>query len=227
MKTWLLVISLFCSQLLHGNDAEWERYKRNVLKHQHKVMGWCKLEKAEKMMDLIRIVQPEICVEIGVFGGASIYPTASALKYCNKGKVFGIDPWTPEASIEGFDPDLANHVWWSMLDYQQVFEHYGNMLRSFKLNPYVETFKTTSAGALHNFKDDSIDILHVDGNHSEDSSYFDVVHYLPKVRSGGYIWFDDADWHQTSKALSYMCENAELLDEYTIGNRECVLFQKP
>jgi hypothetical protein len=39
---------------------------------------------------------------------------------------------------------------------------------------------------------------------------FDVKNWLPKVRSGGYIWFDDANWESTTKAVQYLLANCDL-----------------
>ena len=84
--------------------------------------------------------------------------------------------------------------------------------------------KTTSAKAVEEFEDESIDILHIDGNHTEDSAYFDAVHWLPKVKQGGYIWFDDVNWSTTNKAVRYMKDYCTLIESRSVGN-ECYLFK--
>jgi len=60
-----------------------------------------------------------------------------------------------------------------------------------------------------------IDILHIDGNHEEESSCKDVELYLPRVKKGGYVWFDDANWHQTQKAINLLQNkfNCKLIDK--------------
>jgi hypothetical protein len=70
--------------------------------------------------------------------------------------------------------------------------------------------RMTSKESVIFFPDNSIDILHIDGNHSEDPALFDAKNWLPKVRPGGYIWFDDANWPTTKKAVDYLLETCEL-----------------
>lgn len=53
------------------------------------------------MFDLILKENPKVYVEIGVWGGSSIFPTALALKLLNnKEVVFAIDPWNSEEYIK-------------------------------------------------------------------------------------------------------------------------------
>jgi len=70
-----------------------------------------------------------------------------------------------------------------------------------------------------------IDILHIDGNHFEDIALGDAEIWLPKVKKGGYIWFDDANWPETRRAVQFMKENCDLDMERSIGD-DCYLFQK-
>ena len=84
-----LLHHFFLVSSLNASTPTWEGYKHHVLEHQKKIPGWCTLEKADKLMQLIYDTQPKICIEIGVFGGSSIYPTASALKYLGAGTVYG------------------------------------------------------------------------------------------------------------------------------------------
>jgi hypothetical protein len=44
-----------------------------------------------------------------------------------------------------------------------------------------------------------IDILHIDGNHSDVTSYIDVTKWVPLVKSGGWIIFDDMTWYENGK----------------------------
>ncbi|VHO04980.1 class I SAM-dependent methyltransferase [Candidatus Rhabdochlamydia sp. T3358] len=183
---------------------DWEQYKKNVLFHQNTIPGWCCQEKAEHMMDLIYEVQPEICVEIGVFGGSSIYPTASALKFLKQGTIHAIDSWSSPDCVEGYASDDSNYQWWNKVDLEQVYLDFVNMLDHFRLSPYCAVMRMTGLKALDQFADESIDILHIDGNHTEDVALSDAQMYLPKVKKGGYIWFDDVNWLTTHRALEFL-----------------------
>ena len=189
---------------LSDHFIDWNNYQDDVLSYQNNIPGWCCQEKAERMMDLVYEVKPEICVEIGVFGGSSIYPTASALKFLNQGTVYAIDSWSNPDCLEGYTSDDPNYQWWSKADLEYVYLDFINMLDHFALNPYCVVMRMTGLNALNQFSDESIDILHIDGNHTEDVALRDAQMYLPKVKKGGYIWFDDVNWATTHRALEFL-----------------------
>lgn len=68
----------------------------------------------------------------------------------------------------------------------------------------------TSEQAVLQFPDESINILHIDGNHTEQIALADAKMFLPKVKKGGYIWFDDVNWSSTNKAVQFLTENCTL-----------------
>jgi len=74
-----------------------------------------------------------------------------------------------------------------------------------------------------------IDILHIDGNH-QDAALLDVELYFPKVKSGGYIWFDDIKSSNVQKkkkatiALESILPECEII-EY-VDNGICILIRK-
>lgn len=206
--------------------ADWNGFKQDKLQYLSQIPGWCSPEKAQKMMDLILEVRPKICVEIGVFGGSSIYPTACALSFTNGGIVYAIDPWSTEECLKGYTPGDPNYNWWGMIDQEKIYQDFLNMLRHFRVANYCKAMRSNAAMALSTFADNSIDILHVDGNHTEDSAFKDVTMYLPKVKKGGYIWFDDANWSSTNKAVMFLMENCQFLPDRSVGNA-CLLFYKP
>lgn len=218
------------SLLLAGNlltaDAAWDDFKSNTIAVQQGLPGWCVKEKAEQLMDFVQDMKPAQCIEIGVFGGASAYPIAAALKYCHCGILHAIDPWTADACVVGFDETDPNAVWWSSLNLDKIYMDFVKFIRMQKLNEYCKVIRATSGDALARFEDCSVDMIHIDGNHSPIQSMADVLDYLPKVKSGGYIWFDDCDWKETQNAVQYLMDNCEFIPERSIENR-CYLFRKP
>ena len=91
--------------------------------------------------------------------------------------------------------------WWQNLDYTKIYNGCINSIVNNNLEDFVKIHRLTSLEYSTKI-DFEIDILHIDGNHEEESSCRDVELYLPKVKKGGYIWFDDANWYQTQKAIS-------------------------
>lgn len=224
MRKLIFVLSLSFFWL----DATYSylEFKSKVLEKQGDIPGWCSKEKAEKLMDLIVEVKPTICVEIGVFGGSSIYPTASALKFLQSGVVYAIDPWEAGESVSGYSKGDPNYKWWKKINYEKVYLKFQKMIKHFQLKEYCKSIRKTSRSALKIFDVESIDILHIDGNHSKEIALEDVKMYLPKVKRGGYIWFDDANWESTSLAIEYLNRFCIFLPEKSVG-AECLLFQKP
>jgi len=219
--TFLFLATRFCSA-----ELCWEDYKQHTLAHQPEIMGWCTLEKAEKMMELIHDTHPQLCVEIGVFGGSSIYPTAAALRFFKKGVVYAIDPWAHQECLEGYSSTDVNALWWEKVDLDEVYRYFNGMLQHYNLIHFCSVLRMSSENALGRFQNESIDVLHIDGNHSEEAALSDVQMFLPKVKKGGYIWFDDANWSTTRKAVSYLREQCILETDRSIIPA-CLLFRKP
>ena len=168
--------------------------------------GWCSHEKAVAMYELTRTQQPKVCVEIGVFGARSLAVVAMALRDAQTdgglpGQVWGIDPWTNDAAID-HEENPANRDWWTKVDLDAVRDEAIRRLNASKLLEWARIIVSKSNDAAPLFH--SIDWLHIDGNHNEECSTNDVLLWVPKVRKGGYIWFDDADWPQTRKAISIL-----------------------
>jgi hypothetical protein len=198
--------------------------KKTVTDAMPNLYGWCTKEKALNFIDLVLEVKPKICVEIGVFGGKSLFPVAAALKFLGQGIVIGIDPWSQEEIIPYFDPvkDLAHINWWSKVNMDQIYYSYLNTLSHYGLEDYVITLRSTSAIASYAMGE--IDILHLDGNHTESMVTRDVELYLPKVRSGGYIWLNDSLWSNMQPAVDILFDTCDLVKLVDSGN--CILFRK-
>lgn len=160
-------------------------------------------------MDLIYETKPTTCVEVGVFGGSSLFPTACTLKFLKKGKVYAIDPWENADCLEGYTPQNPNYDWWSKINLDTIYQDFIALLDKYNLNQHTVVMRMSGREALQTFRNKSIDILHIDGNHTEEVALQDAKMYLPKVKKGGYIWFDDANWPTTRKAWEYLSEYCE------------------
>ena len=190
--------------------------KQHVFQVMDTLEGWCSKEKASLLVDLVLRVKPTTIVEIGVFGGKSLVPMAIALKANQKGKIYGIDPWDPGASIEAVQNE-DNKYYWTIVDYKGILNGLIQKIDHYALVEQIELIESTSENAL---PIEPIDILHVDGNHSEKTSYFDVTKWVPYVRKGGIIIFDDMRWHEngvdtTAKAVSWLDQHCRKLAEFT------------
>jgi predicted O-methyltransferase YrrM len=171
--------------------------KKQVISQLPFVEGWCSKEKASLLYDFIINEKPKTCVEIGVFGGASILPIATALKVnCNNAVVYAIDPWKTEECLKGHDK--ANADWWSKVNLDSIYKSFVNLVTRNSLQNQVVILKQTAEGALTHIPA-KIDFLHIDGNHGEEAVNFDVDNYFPRVKKGGIIVCDDVHWQVNGK----------------------------
>lgn len=217
-------IALFLVSFITLQASTWEEYKEDTLKNHHKIPGWCKREKAEKLMNLIHDTRPKVSVEIGVYRGSSTYPIAKALQYIRRGVIYAVDPWDKDESLK-FEADEANRECWGNIDYEKTYKKFLKMVKKNKLKSYCKVLRATSEKAFAQFRDGSVDFIHIDGNHNEESCTKDVEMSLKKLKKGGYLLFDDANWHQTKKAVDYLKANCTFVEKYSVAD-ECLLFIK-
>jgi len=223
MKRMLLLIVCLCGYL-HAQQTV-EDLKKQVCQVLPNLHGWCTKEKAQHFIDLALEVKPTTYVEIGVFGGSSIFPVASTLKYLGKGTLIAIDPWDKFEAIRYYNPETeeAHLVWWGKINFDYIYSSYINMLRRYALEEYCTTLRMTSAEAISKIPD-AIDILYIDGSPSEEVSTQDAALYLPKVRSQGYIWINDCLSVNKQSALDLLLEACEIVK--VIDNGNCILLKK-
>ncbi len=176
--------------------------------------GWCSYQKASVLIDLLFAVKPKVVVEIGVWAGKSLIPMAYVLKLIKSGKIYGIDPWDSNASTQGLMHE-ATKEFWRLANHEAVLNRLEGQIRQFELENQIELIRATSLDAPLIEK---IDILHIDGNHSDETSFIDVVKWVPLVRKGGWIIFDDINWQENGirtnqRAVQYLNEHCHKFAE--------------
>ena len=194
-------------------------------KNYDKIHGWCTLEKATKIIEIVFANNPKLIVELGVFGGKSLLPFALAAKNNNNNaKVIGIDAWSKDASLEGTN-DITNNNWWSNINYDDMYNYTKTLMIENNVNHMVELYKEKSINVIDKFEDESIDILHQDSNHSQEISVQEVILYSKKLKMNGHWIFDDTNWDTT--------QNAQLLllsfgfkEIYTSPKNDWKIFKK-
>ena len=216
---------------VHSHLSLWQRPLRNVsapqadivqtMKHtafwmMDQLRGWCTHDKANVLMDIVLNSKPDVIVEIGVFGGKSLIPMAYVLKALGNGIAYGIDPWEATESVQGLE-DPINKSWWAQVDHFQILHSLTQKIHDFGLEKRIQLIQKTSMDAP---LIQEIDILHIDGNHSEQSSYQDVLKWVPLVKKGGWIIFDDINWIEngrltTAKATQWLDRNCTKFQEYS------------
>ena len=152
--------------------------------------GWTYEEKSRYLYDLVLQEKPNIVVEVGVWKGLSLASFCAA-SYTHQCAVFAVDPWSEDAMAEnGYNQNLSEKQW-------QLDSIYNKFLRDFKnldLDKNLTVYRQTSLEASARFPNGRVDILHLDGAHTEWDSCRDLVAWTPCIKSGGYFIMDDANW---------------------------------
>lgn len=163
----------------------------NALKIFRATPGWCPLDKAKYLYELIEEHEPEVILEIGVFMGKSFLPMAMAAKQYG-GKAIGIEPFSLAPTQEGVNPK-DNDKWWAQVDYKDMERRIDGGIIRYKLENTVTIIKKTSKEALAEMPAE-IGLIHQDSNHSEAVSYWETQNYAPLLAEGGFYVLDDIDW---------------------------------
>lgn len=191
------------------------------------IAGWCSKEKAYALAETILSRRPDVCVELGVFGGSSLIPQAIAMKDTGAGRVIGVDPWTRDAALEEMR-DEKNIDWWGKQDMESVYRHCEGNIKKYGVEQFCSLVRDKAENVAATFADESIGMLHIDGNHAELPAYKDATLWLPKLKPEGILFFDDiwwADGHDeptTRKAIVFLqqhCTKVRLVGD-------CMILQK-
>lgn len=211
---YLILSLIFLSQVIFAEE-KWINFKNQITLEMENIPGWCTKEKALTMMELIKKNKCKQCIEIGVFAGKSLFPIAKTLQYNGTGIVYAIDPWEASESVKGFNLKDPNYAWWNNLNYNQIYESTSNLIIKNKLNKFCTLVKRTAKQAQSLFSDNSIDFLHLDGNHNEPYTFQDLITYFPKVKDGGYILLNDANWLSMRKSLVFLLEKTDIISSFS------------
>jgi hypothetical protein len=187
-----------------------------------KMDGWAGEDRCSTLIDLILEHKPKVSVEIGVYGGRSLAAIGIACQHLGSGFVWGVDPWSVEAAIEG--ESEANVEWWSKLDIEAIYVRFIQNIIAMQLTKECRWIRARADEVVTLFQDNSINLFSLDGNHSELASCREVTMWLPKIAPQGVIVMDDTDWASQAKAIQ-MIRAAGLRTIRDAGN--WMAFQKP
>lgn len=150
--------------------------------------GWATVEKTQRMAAMVLALQPTISCEIGVFGGKSFFGLALAHKFLGHGTVIGIDPWTNEAAVEGYEGD--NKTWWGEQHLDKIHADFMQQVHLLGVQNVVNIWRMKSDAAD---PPPGIGVLSLDGQHTE-QAVRDVKRYAANVCVGGFVIMDDLNW---------------------------------
>lgn len=174
--------------------------------------GWTTPGKGLRLAELVLERHASCSVEIGVFGGRGTLSLALAHQLQRFGAVTAIDPWKALNSLEGTNSQ-ANNEWWASLDYENILESFLNAINQHALGPYIQVQRKSSSECIAQFQNQTIDVMHQDGNHSEEVSCIEVERWTPKIKPQGYWVSDDTNWPTIQKSLRLLEEKGFSLIE--------------
>jgi Methyltransferase domain len=127
--------------------------------------------------DLVAQIRPRLLVELGADRGESYFAFCqSAQENKTSTRCFAIDHWRGDAHAGSYDDttfaDVDSHN-------RAHYAAFSTLLRS------------SFDAALDHFASESIDLLHIDGHHTEAAARQDVESWLPKLRPGGILLMHD------------------------------------
>jgi hypothetical protein len=129
--------------------------------------------------DLVAALKPALLVELGVDRGESYFAFCqSVVENETNTRCFGIDTWRGDQHAGGYDETT----------FAQVSEHNRENYENFSV-----LLRSEFDDALAQFEPESIDVLHIDGLHTEAAVRHDMDSWLPKLRSGGMLLLHDVD----------------------------------
>ena len=129
--------------------------------------------------DLVATLRPAVLVELGVDRGESYFAFCQSAAENQTGtRCFGIDTWRGDQQAGGYDETT----------FAEVSEHNRSHYAGFST-----LVRSGFDDALGQFDPGSIDLLHIDGLHTETAVRHDVDSWLPKLRPGGILLLHDVD----------------------------------
>ena len=150
--------------------------------------GWATVEKAQTLAAIVIAIRPEITIELGVFGGRSLFGFAMAHKHISKGVVWAVDPWSNAAAMEGYSNKNAEY--WRDLNLDAIYTEFMRNVNVMGLKSVIKVLRAKSDDVVPPPK---IDVAHIDGSHTQ-QAVRDVHRFAPNVRTGGLVIMDDLDW---------------------------------
>lgn len=128
--------------------------------------------------DLIATGHPAVFVELGTHTGESYFAFCQAIAengvHC---QAFAVDTWQGDKHTGAYDDEVFNEV-----------HAYNNA----QYSAFSRLIRTRFDEAASQFGDESIDLLHIDGEHTYEAVRHDFDFWWPKVRGGGVVVMHDS-----------------------------------
>ena len=152
------------------------------------------------LIDHIGGLNDKVICEIGCFIGIS---TETFLQYSPK-KLYAIDAW----GLLNESYEDCNWILDGKLNFNSVEETFRTMAKNYD---NIEIIKNYSHLASLQFKDQSLDFIYIDGEHKYESVKQDILNWMPKIKSSGYISGHDINQIGVVKAVSEIFDRQSIV----------------
>ncbi len=127
--------------------------------------------------DLVAALRPKMTVELGSQGGLSFFCFCQSMVENEiDGLCYAVDTWEGEDHTGKYDESV----------YESVAKHSRQHYAGF-----AYLMRMLFAEAREHFRDESVELLHIDGLHTYEAVKEDFTTWYPKVKPGGVILFHD------------------------------------
>jgi len=191
-----------------------------IIKDHYDIGGLCTESKGNVIKTLVEKTNAKFCVEIGVYKGSSLLYFAEALQKTN-GKIIGIDPYKLDSLRNEIPNKQVNEYFYDVLFKEQktldnIYSNLSKILEDNNLGELITLVREKSENYYQNIEKESIDVLHIDGNHDEEYVTKDIINYLPPVKKGGYIIMDDTSWVGVINSIqNHLIDKCKLISEHS------------
>ena len=128
---------------------------------------------------LLDLLRPDVLVELGTHGGYSYFAFCQAVRRLQLAtRCYSIDTWKGDHHA-GFYGDEV---------FQRVAAH-----NSLHYSAFSSLIRATFDGAVGQFSDETIDLLHIDGCHTFEIVKHDFETWLPKLSGRAVVLFHDTN----------------------------------
>jgi SAM-dependent methyltransferase len=156
-------------------------------------------------MQVARCAPQGDIVEIGCLFGRTAALLAMMNSRYDLGQVLCVDPWSLRSTEQGNDELRAASRDFDWDAFRRIFEVNVAPFAQGRLN-YIHALSTDGAKVYAASREvetptfgrttyeGAIGLLHIDGNHEYEHVLADAADWVPHVKPGGWLVFDDYDW---------------------------------
>lgn len=190
------------SWVYHTPRFESDQYNPEMMKYSpwsgHRYFGY----------DYIANIKPRLMVELGSYYGCSAFTFLQAVKdFELQAEFYAVDTWSGDS--------------FTVSDYQEnIYDQYKRIQEACFSNQKAHMLRMTFDEAVESFKNETIDLLHIDGSHAYEDVKHDFLTWKNKVKKSGVIFFHDISsdklfgktlgshlfWEELKKEYPYIVE---------------------